>query len=291
MKKQGKIAVIGTGRLGTSLGNALACAGYGLAGLADSDIRAARRAKRIIGRGQPTLDSAAAAAAADIVFLTVPDDALARAVSRLCAGEFDGRGKTVFHTSGILPASRLSRLAARGAAVGSFHPAQSFPTPSTPPSHFRETVFGLEGDPAAVRTAKTLVRALGGRPVVLEAGQKALYHAACVLASNLLPPLIELAVQTMTAAGIPAAVAKKALLPLIEGTLRNVKVLDAHKALTGPLIRLDFETIERQLKALRRIPRAREAYRTVGLASLDLLKKRGAGAGSIKRLRALLEGK
>ncbi len=289
--KKGKVAIIGTGRLGTSLGNALARAGFEIAALSDADARAARRAKRIIGRGRVTGDPAAAAAAADIVFLAVPDGALPAAVARLCAAGFCGRGKTVFHTSGLEPASRLSRLAKRGAAVGSFHPAQSFSKPSTPPSHFRGTVFGLEGDPSAVRTARVLVRALGGRSIVLASGQKTLYHAACVLASNLLPPLVELAIETMTAAGVPAPVAKKALLPLVEGTLRNVKVFDAPKALTGPLARLDFGTVERQLRALRRVPGARAAYRTVGLASLELLKKRGAEAGSIKRLRILLEEK
>ncbi len=40
-----KIAIIGTGRLGTSLGNALARAGLEISGLADADPRAVRRAK------------------------------------------------------------------------------------------------------------------------------------------------------------------------------------------------------------------------------------------------------
>ncbi|MCX6567047.1 MAG: DUF2520 domain-containing protein [Candidatus Aminicenantes bacterium] len=286
-----KIAIIGTGRLGTSLGNALARAGHEIAGLADTDLRAARRAKKIIGAGRAMKDPAAAARPADVVFIAVPDDALPRVVDELRAGEIDGRGKTILHTSGAEPASRLGPLACRGAAVGSMHPAQSFPKPTTPASHFQGVVFGLEGDPAAVRTAKSIVRDLGGRPIILTCEQKTLYHAACVLASNLFVPLFELAVETMAAAGVPAAEAKKALLPLVEGTLRNVKVLNAAEALTGPLARFDFGTVERQLRALRRVPRAREAYRTIGLTTLELLKKRGAAASSIKRLRALLEEK
>ncbi len=253
--------------------------------------RAARRAKHIIGRGRVTGDPAAAAAAADIVFIAVPDGALPAAVARLCAAGFCGRGKTVFHTSGLEPASRLSgwrngeRPSARSIRPSLFR-SHPLPRPIS-----GERFSGWKETPPPSGRLKSLVRALGGRSIVLASRQKTLYHAACVLASNLLPPLVELAVETMMAAGVPAPDAKKALLPLVEGTLRNVKVFDAPEALTGPLARLDFGTIERQLKALRRVPRARAAYRTVGLASLELLKKRGAAAGSIKRLRALLEEK
>jgi predicted short-subunit dehydrogenase-like oxidoreductase (DUF2520 family) len=286
-----KIAIIGTGRLGTSLGHALARAGLEIAGLADADLRAARRAKKIIGSGRATTDAVAAARDADIVFIAVPDAALSAVVGRLEAGGFEGRGKTVFHTSGAEPAARLAPLARRGAATGSFHPAQAFSRPATPSTHFRGVVIALEGGPAAVRTGKALAHKLGGHPLVLAREQKTLYHAACVLASNLFVPLFDLAVETMAAAGVSAPQAKKALLPLVEGTLRNVKHFDAVEALTGPLARLDFGTVERQLRALRRVPRAREAYRSIGLASLELLKRRGATTSSIKRLRALLEGK
>jgi predicted short-subunit dehydrogenase-like oxidoreductase (DUF2520 family) len=286
-----KAAIIGTGRLGTSLGNALARAGVEIAGLADTDLKAARRAKKIIGAGRPTSDAAAAAREADVIFIAVPDDALSAVVDRLAADGFAGRGKTIFHTSGAESAARLAPLARRGAATGSFHPAQAFSRPATPAAHFRGVVFGLEGAPRAVRTGKILARRLGGHPLVLSPEQKTLYHAACVLASNLFVPLFDLAVQTMAAAGVPTPQAKRALLPLIEGTLRNVKHFNAAEALTGPLARLDFGTIERQLKALRRVPQAREAYRTIGGAALELLKKRGAAASSIKRLRALLEEK
>jgi len=286
-----KIAIIGTGRLGASLGNALARAGYEISGLFDADPKAARNARRIIGRGRVTRDAAEAAKGADVIIFAVPDDALPRAVADLRTGGFEGRGKTVFHTSGAESAARLAPLAHRGAAVGSLHPAQSFSTPRSHPSHFRGVFFGLEGDAAAIRTAKSIVRALGGRPLVIARGRKTLYHAACVLASNLIPPLVQLAVETMAAADVPAPTAKKALLPLIEGTLRNVKVFDAAEALTGPLARLDFGTIRRQIRALKRVPGAGEAYRSIGLSALGLLKKRGIDPAAIKRLRALLEEK
>jgi predicted short-subunit dehydrogenase-like oxidoreductase (DUF2520 family) len=285
------VALIGLGRLGTSLGNALAGAGYEIAALADSDLQAARRARRIIGQGQATNDAAAAARKAEMVFIAVPDGAIAEVVRDLLAGGSARRGKTIFHTSGVETSAQLAPLAAAGACIASFHPVQSFPKPTMPPAHFRGVTFGLEGDPTALKKARAVVRDLGGRPIVLSPGQKTLYHAACVLASNLFLPPFELAVETMVAAGLSAREAITTLGPLVEGTLRNVKILDAAEALTGPLARLDFGTVEAHLKALRRVPRAREAYRTAGLETLELLKKRGVAAGSIKRLRSLLEEK
>jgi 3-hydroxyisobutyrate dehydrogenase-like beta-hydroxyacid dehydrogenase len=73
-----RVALIGVGRLGTSLGNALAQAGYEITALADSDIRAARRARRTIGRGRATSDAATAARGADLIFIAVPDPPLGR---------------------------------------------------------------------------------------------------------------------------------------------------------------------------------------------------------------------
>jgi len=286
-----KTTIVGMGRLGTSLGKALVRVGYEIVALVDSDLQSARRARQRIGRGRSTDDPAAAVRKADLIFITVPDGAIADVVRSLVSNGFQGRGKTVFHTSGIETSTLLAPLASCGARVASFHPAQSFPKPTMPPAHFRGTVFGLEGDRAAVKTAKSVVHKLGGRSIVLSPEGKTLYHAACAVASNLFVPLIGLAIEVMVEAGVTEAEAKITLIPLIEGTLRNVKILDAAAALSGPLARLDFGTIERHLRALRRVPGAREVYRVIGLSAMGLLKKRGASAASLKRLRSLLAEK
>jgi len=286
-----RTTIVGMGRLGTSLGKALVQAGYEIVALADSDIQAARRAKRRIGRGRSTDDTAAAVRRADLIFISVPDEAIIEVVRSLVSSGFQGRGKTVFHTSGIETSLLLAPLACRGARVASFHPAQSFPKPTMPPVHFHGTVFGLEGNRAAVKTAKSIVRNLGGHALVLSPEGKTLYHAACAVASNLFVPLIGLAIEIMIEAGVTKSEAKTILFPLIEGTLRNVKRLDAAEALSGPLARLDSRTIKRHLQALRRVPGAREVYRAIGLSAMGLLKKRGAPAASLKHLRFLLAEK
>jgi len=284
-------AIVGAGRLGTSLGLALVRAGYRLPVLADIDLRAARRARRTIGRGTATTDPARAAAEADLLFLCVPDHAIAPTARALARSGVDWPGKIVFHTSGLTPATALRPLKSKGASTASFHPVQSFPRAASPPSRFRNIFIGIEGDARAVAEAKTIIRALGARPLALRGRNKTLYHAACSVASNLAVPLFDLACETLAKAGIPASLTGDVLRPLVEGTLQAVKSLDRKNALTGPLARGDVATVRGHLQALKKVPRALRVYRLLGLQALALLEKRGRPREEITRLRALLEEK
>jgi predicted short-subunit dehydrogenase-like oxidoreductase (DUF2520 family) len=286
-----KAAIVGTGRLGTSLGRALAKAGYRLVGLSDSNLAAARRARRIIGQGLAADAPARAAEEAEVVFLCVPDEAIRPAAAALARSGVDWRGKVVFHTSGLTPAAALRPLRARGASTASFHPVQSFPLPTTPPERFRGTSVGLEGDAKALAAGRKIVRALGGRPLMLRGRDKALYHAACSLVSNLLVPLFDLACEALERAGIPPERIEGVLLPLLEGTLQAVKQINRAEALTGPLARGDAETVRRHLRALGRLPQAEAVYRLLGKRALDLLAQKGLPEKDIRRLRARLEEK
>lgn len=70
-----------------------------------------------------------------------------------------------------------------------------------------------------------LVKALGGIPLVILTERKVEYHAAAVLASNYLVVLLSLAARLMGKAGVPAGDALQALIPLVSGTLDNLKAV------------------------------------------------------------------
>ena len=130
------------------------------------------------------------------VIIAVPDDAVGRAASELARAGGSWAGRDVFHTSGLLPAGVLAPLARRGARVASLHPVQAFPRKGAPASVFTGITWGIEGDEAAVEAGLAIVRALRGHVLLLAAKDKALYHAACALASNALVAL------EWTAAGV-----------------------------------------------------------------------------------------
>ncbi|MGA2586105.1 MAG: Rossmann-like and DUF2520 domain-containing protein [Candidatus Aminicenantales bacterium] len=284
------VTIIGAGRMGTSLGLALAGKRFIVRWLADHRPAAARESRRVIGQGKATTDAAKAAAAAGTVFLCVPDEEIEQVAKALARAPIDWLGKFVFHTSGILSSKVLAALKARGAFCASFHPVQSFPRKNMPPRHFRDIYIGIEGDERARREAERIARSLGARPLPIRARDKILYHAACSMAANLFVPLFDTACSLLRRAGIEDKAAVKILWPLVEGTLQTVKHFDRASALTGPISRGDAATVRRHLAALEKIPSAREIYRTLGREASKLAEKRNLPPEKIKALKRALEG-
>ena len=285
-----KFSIVGAGRLGTSLGAALAGRGWQPQVVFDRDAGAARAGRRIIGGGRASTSPAAVAAARGAVIVAVPDVAVGRAAAALARAGGLWTGRDVFHTSGLLPAASLRALAGRGARVASLHPVQAFPQKGMPASTFAGITWGIEGDGTAVEAAEEIVRTLGGNVLLLAARDKALYHAACALASNALVALEWMAAGVLGRVGLAEDAAASTLLPLLQGTLQNVKSLGLEKALTGPVLRGDVATVKKHLEALRDDPGAREVYVALGKQILGLAAKQGLPAGRIRALKRLLEG-
>jgi predicted short-subunit dehydrogenase-like oxidoreductase (DUF2520 family) len=284
------VAIIGGGRLGTCLGRALAAHGYPVAAVSCPTLRSARESVRLIGQGVAVTDPARAAARGRLIFLCLPDDVIAAVARRVAASRRDWTGRTVFHTSGLQPASILAPFKTRGAVIGSFHPAQSFPGKDAPLSVFRGIAFALEGDPEVRTTGGRIVRRLGGQVLWLTAADKPLYHAACSLACNGLTVLLDAAYDLLADLGLDPAAAGEVLLPLGQGTLQNVKKTDPRRALTGPVVRGDAGTVERHLEVLRRHPGALDIYRALARQALRTARERGLPAARLRALRRSIGG-
>jgi predicted short-subunit dehydrogenase-like oxidoreductase (DUF2520 family) len=258
------VAIVGAGRVGQALGRLLAEAGYRIDAVACRTRRAAREAAGFVGAGRPISIRALGRLDADVALIATPDDAI-RAVAERLAGAFTG---VALHTSGALGASELEGLRAGGARVGSMHPLQSFATPELGVARVAGSVFAIEGDREAVAVARRIARDVGGRPVRLRAGAKALYHAAAVLAAGHVTALLDMSVEAMRAAGLDEEEALAAVLPLTRGTLANVEAAGTAGALTGPFARGDEGTIARNRAALEALdPRIAEVYDTLGARS------------------------
>jgi predicted short-subunit dehydrogenase-like oxidoreductase (DUF2520 family) len=236
-------------------------------------------------------DNAAAARIGAVVFLCLPDEEIGRVASRLARSRVDWKGKTVFHTSGLLSSRVLEPLRKGGARIASFHPGQSFSSKKTGPSHFRGISFALEGDREALALGRNLVRELGGRAIVIPEDAKPLYHTALSFASNFLVVIVDAAAQLLREAKIPEERAVHVLMPLLQGTLRNVKKLDTAGALTGPLVRGDTASVEAHLEALKRRPEYAQLYRNLSLLGLKMAGKSGLSAKKVRALKTRLGGR
>ena len=286
-----RFSIVGAGRLGTALGAALVRRGWQVEAIVDRDARAAREGRRIVGRGRASTSLAAAAKAVGTVIIAVPDDAVGGVAAALARAAGSWAKRSVLHTSGLLPAGVLGPLAKRGARIASLHPVQSVPRKDVPPSVFEGITWGLEGDAAAFEEAERIVRALRGNVLLLSAKDKAFYHAACALASNAFVALEWTAAEVLGKAGVPEEDARGILLPLVQGTLQNVKSFGLERALTGPVVRGDAATVRKHLEALKGDPAARDVYRVLGKQILRLAARRGLPAGRVRALKRLLGGR
>ena len=299
------VAVIGAGRLGTSLALALTRAHIPLAGFVTRTPAGKARAEAQLGMaGAGDLPSLVAAIHARpyspiVFFLTVPDGALPAAARELAAalGPLEAgslSGVYVAHTSGATSVEVLAPCAEAGAVTLAFHPLQTFSDPATGPERLRAaTVAVTPGEPGDLRAwelALQLAAALGARPFLLREEDRPLYHAAAVLASNYLVALEHAAETLFHKAGLPAGRALPAFLPLVQGAVDNIARQGTAAALTGPLSRGDLATIRAHLDALTRsAPDYLALYQTLGLATLDLVKERNdLPPASIESMEALM---
>ena len=268
------VSIVGPGNLGSALALNLSRAGYAIGflvvrpgkQLARATEKLARQLKaRVVALATTPLDS-------DLVWITVPDDAIAAVAAQL-ANTQEWKGMTVFHSSGALTSDALLPLRERGAKVASVHPVMTFVRQSVP--GLEDVPFGVEGDVAAVRLARILVGDLGGTAYSIKAENKVLYHAFGAFASPMLIALMTALEQVGKAAGIKASDLRVIAAPLLTQTLSNYLEHGAAAAFSGPLVRGDVATVRRHLDALRKAPEARDVYLALARMALRELPVKG----------------
>lgn len=207
-----RLAVIGRGRVGFALTEALRHAAYDIDGP--------------LGRG-------ADGAGADAVLLCVPDGEIAAAAAHIASGPLVGHCSGATGLGPLLPHEAFS-----------LHPLM---TVTTDGANFAGAGAAIAGStPRAVRLATELAHALGMRPVEIAEADRAAYHAAASTASNFLITLEAAAERIAAAVGLE----REQLVPLVRATVENWARLGPERALTGPVARGDEATVARQRAAV-----------------------------------------
>jgi predicted short-subunit dehydrogenase-like oxidoreductase (DUF2520 family) len=205
-------------------------------------------AARLAERGVKVRAGREAVADSDLVLIAVPDAAIAGVAGRIPPGPW------VAHVSGATSLRALEPHTRRF----SVHPLQTLTRDRGPEQ--------LDGAWAAVTAesdearelARWLADQLGLHPFDLADADKPLYHAGAVMASNFLVTLYRAAARLLVESGAPP----EALIPLMTRTIEN------GFALTGPIARGDWSTVEAHLRALEeRAPDLVPLYRALAEAT------------------------
>ncbi len=222
-----------------------------------------------------------------ILILSVPDDALAGVAELVAAQGPAPDGCAAFHLSGALSTEVLAPLHTKGYAVGSLHPLQTVANAVTGAERLPGSYFSVAGEPSAVAAARRLLAALGSPMFTVPERARPVYHAAAVMASSYLATLLAAAGRMMVQAGVPEDEALPALLPLARGTLSALEESELGRAITGPLIRGDMETIGLHMRSLE--PRERALYAALGMELADLIEGTGFDNDTLSEIRTLME--
>lgn len=272
-----RIAVVGLGRAGSALAREFVAAGLHVVGTWN---RRTGRAPvpdvphHVGPLGDLRLD-------ADVYVLAVLDGAITEVAAALPASD-----AVLLHLSGATESADLDP-GRPGLAFGGYHPLQSFrpqaDLPFTPPPY----CLALDGHPDALAAGRRLAEATGHPLATLPPGGKAAYHAAAVLASNLLVALQAAADRAMQRAGVPPEQSWALLWPLVAGTVANLRDGRFAESLTGPVPRGDDATVARNLAALGDDPAA-DLYRILAEEALDLARAQGLSDERVEAVRAAL---
>ena len=292
MKHPTEVAIIGAGRLGTALALELSKREYVVNTVVSRTPGSAKRAARLLPRPATALglSQLSLLEIPDLLFITTPDDQIEVVAKALESLDVPRRKKPVaLHTSGALSSGVLSRLSKHGWDVGSLHPLLSI-SGVRGEVDFAGAYWCIEGQPLAQRRAKALVRSLKGKSFSIGLGNKALYHAAAVMASGNVVALFDLAIAMLTECGLSRGESKQVLIPLLESTVRSLEEKDSSAALTGPFARGDVETIKLHLEALRKVNNEDipNLYRILGRRSLKLASTK-LDTKTIRKIKRVLE--
>jgi predicted short-subunit dehydrogenase-like oxidoreductase (DUF2520 family) len=232
MKKAQSVGLIATGSLTDSPLTRFWWLPERLGPVKSASYRVASRIANMLQAGHPVKDYAEFESCA-LVLVCVPEETVPRVVAEMVLAPISWRGKAVVLCSTWLDSGELQGLAARGASVGSISPIPGF----------EDLRYLVEGDPLAIRLAKSLVEYRERRAVAIERPLKPFFLAALTCTATLLFALLHAASASLQYARIPAGLSATILERQLTRTLRSV-LKGGRRAYPPP------HELPRQLRAL-----------------------------------------
>ena len=266
-----KLGFIGAGTVGSALAIRLSREGYQVVAVSSRGKTSARHLAQLINC-RAFDDNQGVVDAAELVFITTPDDVIATVVNEVQWHT----GQSAVHCSGADSTQSLEPARKAGAQVGVIHPLQTFASAKEAIDNMPGSTFALEAEEPLLTTLKEVATVLGGHWIELAAKDKVIYHAAAVIACNYLVTLVKLATDLWQTFNIPPQEAVQALLPLVRGTIHNIETVGIPQCLTGPVARGDTGTIKKHIEALQNVaPALLPTYRELGLQTIPVALAKG----------------
>ncbi|HJY64512.1 MAG TPA: Rossmann-like and DUF2520 domain-containing protein [Ignavibacteria bacterium] len=235
-------------------------------------------------------------AEANIILICTQDDKIPGAVKCILKTNAGLKGKIIVHTSGALTSDELIKLKKMGAFTASFHPVQTFMNKAGKKDElFKNIYIAIEGTPAAKKELNKVAKKINAIPFIINKDFKILHHLCCVISSNYLITNLSFLRDIYTKKnGFKKVNFFNIYMPLIRQTIRNIETAGIESALTGPVARKDFKTIEKHINVLKKLNMSEIAdyYKFIGLKTINLAKrKEGFNKKDLQKLHKLFRVK
>lgn len=285
-----KFFLVGPGKVGISCSSLLVKAGHELVGCFSRSKQGCRRLKEHLGSSACSLEVPDSISEVDFVLVTTPEPTLSEMGRMLARSGHLKPGQVIFHMSGVCTSRLLGEALGPEIFTGSIHPIQAVASIEAGVRLLQHSAFTIEGDEAAVEMGYRLVEDMGGKPYRLSPESKPLYHGALVAASNFMVLLGWISWKMLRAAGVDDIHSREFLMGIMKGTLLNLKEMGPEEALTGPVLRGDWQTIEKHIRALETdFPDGLNFYNTGSALLLEIARARGeAPVDGLDRIESLL---
>jgi len=222
---------------------------------------------------------------AELVLLTVPDDALPDLIAGLTATDSWQAGQLVVHTSGRYGTAIFNAAMGHHVLGLALHPVMTFTGTSMDVVRLADCCFGITAPEPLRPVAEALVVEMGAEPVWIEEEDRPMYHAGLAHGANHLVTLVAQAMQVVASAGVQEP--KRLIAPLLHAALDNALRL-GDGALTGPVARGDAGTVAAHLAQLSgQTPDIRPTY--VALARATAERALASGRLTAGHAEALLD--
>lgn len=269
---QRRVGFIGAGRVAKALAWGLAGSKHSVVAAASRSMGSAEQLAARIAGCRAAADAQDVVDRADLVFITVPDDAIAA----VAAGLKWRQGVAVVHCSGATEVAVLEPAARAGAEIGGFHPLQLFADPDVALAGLPGCTIAIEAEGPLSSQLELLAASLQCRTMRLPPGCRARYHVGAHYAGGFVIALLKQATDLWQSFGIEREDTIRALLPLLRGTAASVERSGLAQGLAGTYSRGDIGTLEKHLAELARAgPDALHLYCELALRSIPLGLERG----------------
>lgn len=218
---------------------------------------------------------------AERIFITVNDESIHDVIRDIKSG------REIIVMSGITRLSELEKYSSKFSNISVMHPLAVFPDTDGDECRFRDIMVTAQYS-SSPETCREFCSIFGCTVIEIEPDiDSALYHAACVFASNFMVVLAETSSEIFCKSGIERKTSQELMLSLLRNTVKSMEEKGVTQSFSGPVVRGDIEDIIKHVSVLNTDELA--LYRALTNGALKMLRKAGSPACRETDIREVLD--